>query len=144
MSQINAVRTKLAAVWQAQLTTDGITGVTVRKFNPADQAGKTDVVYIGNITATQEDSHYSVRSEAVEVTAYIVTFKAGVGDTVADAAEDRALALLDSLEEALVANSTLDDTVVHGSLSTVSSDLDASPEGYHCTLELLVNVDVTL
>jgi hypothetical protein len=134
-SQLNVVRKAVQTAWEARLVVDTITGVDVRLFHPMDEYPKTDAAYLHNTTSYQEYQTMGYISERLEVSGRVTTFKAGVGDTSADAAETRALAILASLEAALDADSTLGGAVTNIRLEQYVSDLDVGGDGIYCDLK---------
>ena len=128
-SRVPALRSALKTVIDAQLTTDAVTA-TVTEFHPGDEQTKTDCVWLGSITSTQEELAFGgSRMETLTVEGFIRVLKPGAGDTVAAAAEDQTHTILASIENALrndiTAGSAVFDCVVAGHESDVATD----PEG---------------
>lgn len=143
-SQINTARTNIVSQWEAQLVTDGITGVDVRRFYPSDELTAQDVAWVETVSADQTQLTYGRRGESLTVDGVITVNRGGAGETTADTAEDRALAILASLETILTADVTVSSTGIFGQLTRVESRLEGSPSGVRCVLEWTVEVEVNL
>ncbi len=128
-SRVPALRSALKTVIDAQLTADAVTGVTVSEFDPGDeQTG--DWVFFGSIRSTQTELTFGgSREETLFVEGFIRVEKAGAGDTVAAAAEDRAHVLLGSIEDALRADIDVSDTVFNCVIAGHESGYATTPEG---------------
>ncbi len=144
-SAIANLRTELAADIVARLTTDGTTGVTVTEFPPGDDAGRTDVVFIGEIRTDQ--AHLSFggsREERLEADIEVMTFKAGAGDTQAAAAEDRAVTILASIENAVRTDPTVSSSSFHAQVVRVTSRPDVDDQGRITHMTVTVEAEAHL
>lgn len=144
-STLNDFRGNLAANITTQLATDTVTGVTVFKYPPGDEAPKTDMVYIHQITTTQERLVYGgPRSESLEADVVVFVQQPGAGDTVADAVEARALTIAASVENTLRADPTVNSgtpAVWDAEYGGHNSEPGVTPEGRFTELTITVTAE---
>jgi hypothetical protein len=141
-STIENLRSDLAADIVAQLTTDAVTGVTVREFPPGDEATSTDLVFIGSITATQDHLVFGgAREEALSAELFVHVLTPGAGDTPAATSEDRAMTILASIEDALRGDDTVSASVFHAQISEVESENFVTDDGRFCQLRVTVDAE---
>lgn len=144
-SRIQALRTQLVTSWTTQLTSDGITGVTVTGYDPADQATKTDQAWVHDITTTQSLLTFSgTRDETLRVEGKVWVLKPGAGQTVANDAETRALTILGSLETILRTDTDLNSVILFAEIVEVTSSPMAIPDGQLCVLSFELAVTANL
>ena len=137
------LRSNLKTQIVAQLSSDGVTGVSVFEFPPGDDAPQTDLVYFGDVTVDQD--HLTMggpgvekRNEILSVDGFVFARKPGAGDTIAATAEDRALTIFASIEKKLRADPTISSAVFHAELGTVESRPGVDTEGRFTILEFTI------
>lgn len=145
-SQIGVVRAQIVSSWTARLATDGITGVTVTGFDPGDEATKQDRAHIAEMRSSQQllTMGAGTRSEDLDIDGVIWILKPGAGQTISKNAEDRALAVFASLENALRADTSLSSVFLFGEVAELRSNMMATPDGILCVAEFTVSGTINL
>ena len=144
-STLNDFRSNLAANITTQLTTDAVTGVTVTKYPPGDEAARTDQVFISRIETEQVRLVYGgPRSETLTADVVVFVQQPGAGDTVADAVEARALTIAASIETTLRDDPTVDSgtpAVWDAEYAGHASEPGVTPEGRYTELTVTVTAE---
>lgn len=116
-SRVGVARAALKAAVVTQLVTDGVAGVDVRLFPPVGTVVKQSRLFFDTARPDQEHfAHGGSRMENIELDGNITVLVSGVSETEQTQAEDRALAILASLETVLVADDDLGGAVWHAEL----------------------------
>ncbi len=118
-----ALRSALPPAIDTQLASDGITDVQVTEVHLGDDIQATDAMWFGTITATQEEHMMGgSRKETLDVEGFLWVVTPGAGEETAATSEDRAFAILASVETALRSAPTL--TAVVFDATIVSTDAE--------------------
>jgi hypothetical protein len=125
-SRLKTLRTELVTDIQAQLTSDGVSGVTVTPYPVlADQWTREDRVWLGSITGEQEPltqgpNGKRVETLTVELTVYAPTF--GGTEEEQAAGEGRAETIFASVETAVRTDITVNNTVFDVNVESYESN----------------------
>ena len=133
-----ALRSALPPAIDTQLATDGITGVQVTEVSLGDDVQNTDAVWFGTITASQEEHTYGTRKELLDVEGFIWVVTPGAGETNAATSEDRAFAILASVEKALRADATLTSVVFDATIVDTDSEPGITDKGRYTFLKFTI------
>ncbi len=145
-SRLRATRTGLVTAITNQLTTDGVTGVTVTAYIPTStEATREDRVWFDNISLSQQHMVMGGgREETLTVTGQIRAFKAGGSVTEQGEAEDRAEDILASVENAIRTDPDIASAVFHGQLVSAESSPDFDETGAIGRIEFTLSVEAHL
>ena len=134
-----ALRTALPPAIDTQLATDNITGVDVTEVALGDDVQATDAVWFGTITASQEEHMMGgSRMETLDVEGFIWVVTPGAGETVAATSEDRAFAILASVETALRTDPTLTSVVFDATIVDTDSEPGITDKGRYTFLKFTI------
>jgi len=143
-SKIVTFRNAFATALAAQLTSDGTSGVTVRKY-PVAEPDREDMVTLGNASASQE--HLALggsRWERFTLDGDIMTPASGGSTDEASEAETRALVVLASVENVLRSDPTFTSAVFHAQIASYSSEALVDTQGYIGHVTFTVEVEAAI
>ncbi len=132
-SPLATLRTNLQTQLRARA---GLTGVTVMRHSvPPDQLPDSEHIMLLAAAARQEfAAHGASHLEEAQLDFRIRARKPGAGETVADAAEDRALALLAEVETQLRDDATVNGAVMVAWVAEYGIEPDVEPGHRICTI----------
>ncbi len=109
-SQVGAMRAALKALLVTRQAA-GLSGVEVNSFEPGEDDKKLTHIWFENVTVDREHETKVTTDDALEFQVVVYVQKAGDGDTVAAAVEDRALELFAEVEDTVTDDRTLTSSV---------------------------------
>lgn len=140
-STIVSFRTAFASAISSQLSTDGVTGVTVNAYPQVD-AGRGDLIVLGDVSAAQTHLDFGGdRDETYSLNGEVVAPKDGGHLSDATAAETRALAIFASIENTLRDDPTVSGSVFHAQIASYRSEVLIDERGYIGHIEFTIDVE---
>ena len=141
-SVVQTVRDNLKTQLSARA---GLSGVSVFKYAPVDQAPKKEMIYIGDASSNIDFlSMGSVYEEQIDLKVFIYVLRAGAGDSVAGSVESRAIVLANEVIDQLSDDSTINGSVIVSRMRTMQIENTLSDEGRICLIEMDVEAEATL
>ena len=141
-SQIKVLRDNLKTQLSARAA---LSGVSIFKFPPADEAPKTEMIFIADGSSSMDfEAFGSVYEENLDMTVFTYALKPGAGDSVAAAARDRALELAQEVIDELADDSTINGAVLVSRVRSFTEENGLSDEGRFCQIEIQVEAEAIL
>ena len=141
-SQIKVLRDNLKTKLSARAA---LSGVSIFKFPPADEAPKTEMIFIADGSSSMDfEAFGSVYEENLDMTIFTYALKPGAGDSVAAAARDRALELAQEIIDELADDSTINGAVLVSRVRSFTEENGLSDEGRFCQIEIQVEAEAIL
>ena len=123
----------------------GLSGVSVFKYAPLDQAPKKEMIYLGDASSNIDFlSMGSVYEEQIDLKVFIYVLRAGAGDSVAGSVESRAIVLANEVIDQLSDDSTINGSVIVSRMRSMQIENSLSDEGRICLIEMDVEAEATL
>ena len=141
-SVVQTVRDNLKTQLSARA---GLSGVSVFKYAPVDQAPKKEMIYLGDASSNIDFlSMGSVYEEQIDLKVFIYVLRAGAGDSVAGTTESRAIALANEIVDQLNDDSTINGAVIVASINSINVENTLTDEGRVCVVQLNLDAEATL
>jgi hypothetical protein len=122
-----------------------LSGVAVFKFPPADEAPKTEMIFLADASSNIDfETFGKTYAEDLDITIFCYALKAGAGDSVAAAARDRALELAQEIIDELADDSTINGAVLISKVRSFTEENGLSDEGRFCQIEIQVEAEAIL
>ena len=140
-SVVQTVRSNLKTQLEAR---SGLSGVSVFKYAPLDQAPKKEMIYLGDANTELEfQSFGSVYEEQIDLKCFIYVLRAGAGDSVAGTVESRAIALANEVIDQLSDDATINGAVIVSRMRNMTLENTLSDEGRICLIEMDIEAEAT-
>ena len=122
----------------------GLSGVSVFKYAPLDQAPKKEMIYLGDAnTGLEFQSFGSVYEEQIDLKCFVYVLRAGAGDSVAGTVESRAIALANEVIDQLSDDATINGAVIVSRMRNMTLENTLSDEGRICLIEMDIEAEAT-
>ena len=140
-SVVQTVRSNLKTQLDAR---SGLSGVSVFKYAPLDQAPKKEMIYLGDANSGLEfQSFGSVYEEQIDLKVFVYVMNAGAGDSVAGTVETRAIALANEVIDQLSDDATINGAVIVSRMRNMTIENTLSDEGRICLIEMDIEAEAT-
>ena len=140
-SVVQTVRDNLKTQLDAR---SGLSGVSVFKYAPLDQAPKKEMIYLGDGSSSLEFQAFgSVYEEQLDLKCFVYVLRAGAGDSVAGTVETRAIALANEVIDQLSDDSTINGAVIVSRMRNMTLENTLSDEGRICLIEMDIEAEAT-
>ena len=140
-SVVQTVRSNLKTQLEAR---SGLSGVSVFKYAPLDQAPKKEMIYLGDPnTGLEFPSFGSVYEEQIDLKCFVYVLRAGDGDSVAGTVESRAIALANEVIDQLSDDATINGAVIVSRMRNMTLENTVSDEGRICLIEMDIEAEAT-
>jgi len=141
-SVVQTVRDNLKTQLSARA---GLSGVSVFKYAPVDQAPKTEMIYLGDASSSIDFlAMGSVYEEDLDLKVFIYVMRAGAGDSVAGTVEARAIALANEVIDQLNDDSTINGAVIVSRIRNLNLENTVTDEGRISIIQLDLEAEATL
>ena len=123
----------------------GLSGVSVFKYAPVDQAPKKEMIYLGDASSSIDFlAMGSVYEEQIDLKVFVYVMRAGAGDSVAGTVESRAITLANEVIDQLNDDSTINGSVLVSRMRNMQIENTLSDEGRICLIEMDIEAEATL